>query len=284
MKRFISFALCGALTMSLLCVPSFALKGTVLNPEEMQYISPRQVEIWEETFQGGDTPFLLLTPEEQEAQGMAASKKVNEAYRDRNDDGGTIVPEEEQAPEEEPEEELKQGASGQPSAWAAEEVEAAIARGLVFGLTDDPGYQDPITREQFAELAFTTVRAMIDGNFPHPAFDDCDNPWVLQAAGMGVVNGVGNNLFDPKATTNREQIAAMIYRAWDLVGAPVPPEGLDSYADSGEVSSWAVDAVGVMTASGIMKGTSDTTLSPKGPCTVEQAILLCYRLYHQIFK
>lgn len=174
--------------------------------------------------------------------------------------------------------------SSTPSAWAQSEIEAAIDTGLVPSLTDDPGYQDAITREQFAELAFTTVRVMIDGNFPHPAFDDCDNPRVLQAAGMGVVNGVGDNLFDPKATTNREQIAAMLYRAWDLVGSPVDSEGLDAYADGGEVSSWAVDSVGVMTASGIMKGTSDTTLSPKDPCTVEQAILLCYRLYQQVFS
>ena len=39
-----------------------------------------------------------------------------------------------------------QGA-GAPSDWAKAEVEAAVAAELVPELTDDPGYQDPITRE-----------------------------------------------------------------------------------------------------------------------------------------
>jgi len=55
--------------------------------------------------------------------------------------------------------------------------------------------------------------------------------------------------------------------------------GIDKYDDRGEVSDWAVDGVGVLAANGIMKGTSDTTLSPKSPCTVEQSIILIYRLY-----
>lgn len=256
MKRIISVFLCSALTLGLLSAPAFALKGVVINPEEARYITPEEMQALEAQAAEGNPPADL------EGISFGESVKVD-------------IPTEESELEPEPEPEV----NGQPSGWAQAEIEAAIARGLVPVFTDVPSYQDAITREQFAELVFCTVRSIIDGNFPHPPFDDTDNPRVLQAAGMGIVNGVGNNLFAPKETTNREQIATMLYRAWDLVRVAGPSEGLEGYTDSGEVSDWAVDAVGAMTAAGIMKGTSDTTLSPKDPCTVEQAILLCYRFY-----
>lgn len=171
-----------------------------------------------------------------------------------------------------------------PSAWAKAEIDAAIVAGLVPALTGNPGYQDAITREQFAELAFTATMQMTTGEteIKLVTFSDTENPSVRKAAGLGIVNGVGNDLFDPTQTTNREQIATMLQRAWGVVGTPTPAISLTSYTDAGEVSGWAVDAVGSMTASRIMKGTSDTTLSPKAPCTVEQAILLVYRLYQQV--
>lgn len=170
------------------------------------------------------------------------------------------------------------------SAWAREEIAAAESEGLIPALTDNPNYQAPITREQFAELAVNAVMKMSNGVTANGTVDftDTDNMQVRRAAGMGIVNGVGEGRFDPKATISREQIATMLHRAWGLTGTPVPAVSLSSYTDAGEVANWAVDAVGSMTASGIMKGTSDTVLSPQAPCTVEQAILLVYRLYQQV--
>lgn len=170
------------------------------------------------------------------------------------------------------------------SSWAQEEIAAAESAGLIPTLTDNPNYQAPITREQFAELAVNAVMKMSNGVTTNGTadFTDTDNMQVRRAAGMGIVNGVGEGRFDPKATISREQIATMLHRAWGLTGTPVPAISLSSYTDAGEVSNWAVDAVGSMTASGIMKGTSDTVLSPQAPCTVEQAILLVYRLYQEV--
>lgn len=171
-----------------------------------------------------------------------------------------------------------------PSAWAKNEIDAAISAGLVPTLTGNPGYQDAITREQFAELALCATLQMTTGEtkIKLVSFSDTENPSVRKAAGLGIVTGVGNDLFSPTQATNREQIATMLYRAWGIVGTPAVSQGLDSYTDGASVSSWAADAVGAMAASGIMKGSSDTTLSPAAPCTVEQAILLVYRLYQQV--
>ena len=179
---------------------------------------------------------------------------------------------------------------GGPSSWAVSEIEQAAAAGLIPQLTGTPGYQDTITREQFAELAVQAVTVMLDAELDAAAdttFTDCQNPAVLQAYQAGIVSGVGERAFDPNTATNREQIAAMIARAISYVGgqtgvniAPAAAN-VDGFVDKGEVSDWAVDSVGLLAANGIMSGTSDTTLSPKDPCTVEQSVLLLYRVYEQ---
>lgn len=175
------------------------------------------------------------------------------------------------------------------SDWAVDEVNAASAAGLIPVFTGNPGFTDTITREQFAELIVQTV-TVICGKAPtlntELKFTDCGNPKVLLAASAGIVNGVGGNKFAPDTPTNREQIATMIHRAIRYVKeqtgtdlAPLPAS-LQAYTDKDEVSGWAVEGVGVLAANNIMKGTSDTTLSSKNSCTVEQSILLAYRAYH----
>ncbi len=177
------------------------------------------------------------------------------------------------------------------SDWAVEELKAADEVGLVPSLTGNPGLQDAITREQFAELVAHAANVIYGGDLFDMAeveklhFSDCDNEAVRQAATIGVVTGVGDGKFAPAQTTNREQIATMIARAIAYLNdkdnknvAPIAGD-IEKFTDKGQVSAWAVDGVGVLAANGIMAGTSATTLSPKNSCTVEQSILLLYRVY-----
>ena len=180
------------------------------------------------------------------------------------------------------------------SDWAVEELKAAGEVGLVPSLTGNPGFQDAITREQFAELVAHAANVIYGGDLFDMAeveklhFSDCDNEAVRQAATIGVVTGVGDGKFAPAQTTNREQIATMIARAIaylnDKDNKNVAPNAgdIEKFTDKGQVSAWAVDGVGVLAANGIMAGTAATTLSPKDSCTVEQSILLLYRVY-QLF-
>ena len=101
------------------------------------------------------------------------------------------------------------------SNWAKETVEKAREAELIPVLTDDPAYKAAITREQFAELAVAMVEQVCgEAEWKgEKTFADCDNENVLLAAELGIVSGVAEGKFDPKVTTNREQIAAMVDRA-----------------------------------------------------------------------
>lgn len=173
------------------------------------------------------------------------------------------------------------------SDWARDGVAAACESGLVPALTGNPGYQDAITREQFAELAAQTA-AVICGSPDAPSanpFTDTANPAVLRAFQAGIVSGVGGGRFAPTQTTDREQIAAMIARVTAYVKektgvdlTPTPAD-LSRFSDKGAVSAWAAEGMGLLAANGIMNGTTATTLFPQSSCTVEQSILLLQRVY-----
>ena len=186
---------------------------------------------------------------------------------------------------------LSQLAANQPSSWAKAEVEAATAAGLVPALTGSPGYQNSITRQQFAELVVTLVEKSVGNSLeaaPAGTFSDCDSLAVRKASAAGIVNGMGGGLFAPNQTTNREQIATMVNRAIQVIKAETgtdltPVKGsISKFADKSSVSSWAVEGVGALAANGIMNGTSSTQLSPKATCTVEQSILLSFRTFEKM--
>lgn len=174
------------------------------------------------------------------------------------------------------------------SDWAVNEVEAAQRLGLIPELTGDPAFKDTITREQFAELAVQMVTVAL-GETPNTTgaetFTDTTNEKIIQAAAAGIVNGMGDGTFAPKANTTREQIATMIYRSIVYIdnetGINIAPAAGDisKFTDKDLVSYWAVRGVSVLASNGIMNGTSDTTLDPQSSCTVEQSILLLYRVY-----
>lgn len=174
-----------------------------------------------------------------------------------------------------------------PSSWAVDEIDAARMAGLIPELTGNPGFQDSITREQFAELALQLVKVVYGESADMTqakSFSDCTNPAVLEASAFGIVEGYGGNKFSPKNTTDRQQIATMLGRSItalkDLTGKDAAPKAgsVDQFSDKDAIASWAKSGVGLLAANGIMKGSGGRAM-PTDPCTVEQSILMCYRIY-----
>lgn len=109
-------------------------------------------------------------------------------------------------------------------------------------------------------------------------FSDTNDVNVEKMAGIGVVNGMGNNRFDPNAQLTREQAAVMLARLANAAGNPLE-EGDVTYADRAQMSSWAIEAVGMMQAAGIMGGVGNNAFAPRDPYTREQSIVTIMRLY-----
>jgi hypothetical protein len=73
----------------------------------------------------------------------------------------------------------------------------------------------------------------------------------------------------------------MLARLADVIGQPIPPSA-PTFTDNAQISSWAVDAVGQMQATGIMGGIGNNMFAPKGDYTREQSIVTILRLFNEL--
>ena len=116
-----------------------------------------------------------------------------------------------------------------------------------------------------------------------------DGEWykdaVSWAAENKIVSGVSENEFAPDDNITREQIAVILYRYAILKNYDTKKAAeLSGYADFNEVSSWSKDALEWATAMGIIKGTSETTLSPKETATRAEVATMFMRFAENIAK
>lgn len=173
------------------------------------------------------------------------------------------------------------------SSWATKELDQANAYGLI---TDkiEGNMKAPITREEFAEVA---VRLYEISTGKEVAFDAADsfadtkNQEILKAYHLKIVNGtdMGKRLFSPNQLTNREQVAAMLYRTLEAIkpGESFVVSGNPDYSDGNIVSSYAVEALKFMSKNDLLKG-SNGKIDPKGTCTREMAVIIAFRILQRL--
>jgi len=170
----------------------------------------------------------------------------------------------------------------EPSSWAVETVEWAIVLGIV-PQNLQSNYTQPITRAEFAVLAVTFYEFWHGEIAGRSYFNDTNDINVQKAAYVGLVSGIGNNMFAPNSQLTREQAAVMLSRLAYLFDIPLPNQ-TTTFADMRSISNWALDAVGQMQATGIMGGIGNNMFSPQGQYTREQSIITIVRLNELIME
>ena len=112
--------------------------------------------------------------------------------------------------------------------------------------------------------------------------DDLHAQRVAASCGeLGIVNGVGNNKFEPDSNITREQMAAILFRYAAMSGFDTSARGnLDQYPDRGDVSGYAVEPLSWAVAEGLIKGTDNGNgilLDPQGNATRAQVATIIMR-------
>lgn len=172
------------------------------------------------------------------------------------------------------------------SDWAHPELEKAESVGL---MTDRVrgNMKANVTREEFAELMANLGESFYDLSsleLNPNTFTDTQNPRILLAYEMAVVNGVGGGRFDPNGNATREQIAAMLGRAV-LVLAPDADTTYDvrrMFTDQDQIAPYALPFVLYLTQYEVIGGMGDGRFAPTEPCTREQAVVMTVRLYEAL--
>lgn len=122
------------------------------------------------------------------------------------------------------------------------------------------------------------------------SFTDMErNSWydaaVDWAAENGVTLGYSDEEFGPRDNVTREQMATLLYRYLKDLGFDVSATGdYSAYADGGEVSAWASEAMRWAIGSGLLIGRSDTILAPRGTATRAEVATMFKRLVTLMVK
>lgn len=168
-----------------------------------------------------------------------------------------------------------------PYAWARSQIEILREKGIVTGKTHNtyaPG--ENVTRGDFAMFL---VRALgISGEGENFTDVDPDKEYASAlAAGKaaGIINGVGENKFNPEAHISRQDMMTMLGRALGLSG-----EGMEignTFTDVNLVADYALSHVKAVVAKGLIRGNADGTLNPLGNTTRAEAAVIMDRIMNK---
>ena len=173
------------------------------------------------------------------------------------------------------------------SDWFYDAVTYAYENGLMDGV--GMGLFAPNSETTRAQLV--TILHRLAGQ-PAPSgdsgFSDVETgTWytdaVAWAAQNGIVNGVSDTQFAPGDDITREQLAVILYRYATYQGYAVSQRAdLSGFVDAGTISTYAQEALSWANATGLITGTTGTTLSPKGSATRAQVATILSRFCQDV--
>ena len=171
--------------------------------------------------------------------------------------------------------------------WFAPNIDYVVKAGLFHGrnaIYFDPN--TPMTRAELVTVLWRNAGNHDSENDTEVTFVDCAaGSWytnaVNWAAKEGIVNGVGENRFDPNGKVTREQLATILFRYAETLGRDTEAKAdFADFEDGSKVSSWAKDAMQWAVAEGIIAGSEDggkLYLAPRGEATRAQVATMLMR-------
>lgn len=175
------------------------------------------------------------------------------------------------------------------SDWYADAVQYVFANGLMAGTSDTTFSPNATT----TRAMIVTILYRLEGTpavtgttaFTDVAAGQYYADAVAWAAQNGIVSGTSATTFSPDGVITREQMAAILYRYAQHKGYDVTAKAdLSVFTDAAQVSTYATDAMAWANASGLISGTSATTLSPAGSATRAQVATILMRFCENIAK
>ena len=167
-------------------------------------------------------------------------------------------------------------------AWYESAVQYSYTHGLMNGTGNDLFSPDlPTTRAMAVTLLYRLDGEPDGGNhsftdIPRDAYYSDAVAWAAEA---GIVEGVSAELFAPNRPITREQLVTILARYAGYSGQDITAEPLiDAFSDGNMVASYALNAMNWALRSGLIRGTSEDRLSPRGTATRAQVAQIIMRL------
>lgn len=171
------------------------------------------------------------------------------------------------------------------SKWTADSIESARKLNIISGNYNFPG---AITREEFCEMIYSYLENVAkislnaDNEMP---FDDTNNEHIGALYSLEIISGKSKTMFAPDYALTREEAAAILCRMINKIYPNyTATEQYFDFADSDQVSAYAMNNIQTLCNMRIMNGVGDNRFAPQDLYTTEQAIATLVRVYENIGK
>jgi hypothetical protein len=171
------------------------------------------------------------------------------------------------------------------TSWAKDHILTAFLNGWMNGTSSAAFSPDaPLTRAQAAAVfvRLCGLDAVKDSAW---SFSDSGGGWaeayIDTARKYGLVEGVGNNRFEPERSVTREEMAVMLGRMLryaDNAAQMVFPDVTE------DMNAWSFEAIRILTANGVLEGYPDGLFRPAGLVTRAEVTAMLSRLDLTLLK
>nr|WP_243864859.1 S-layer homology domain-containing protein [Paenibacillus castaneae] len=175
--------------------------------------------------------------------------------------------------------------------WAKNQIEVLASKGIINGISDKAfAPRQSVTRADFLVLLVRTLEVDVSkgagSEFADVKESDYFHDAVRIARGLGITEGVGNNMFLPHEPITREDMIVLTERTLRLVKQMTTDpneEQLSQFKDHAKIADYAVKSVAAMVKMGLVQG-SGGMIDPKGTTNRAQAAVLMYNIYTNLYK
>ena len=170
-----------------------------------------------------------------------------------------------------------------PTDWYYEYVNFAVQNSLINGMEDGRFAPNLDTSRAMVVTVLWRLEGKPEGG--ENIFTDVpEDAWYTEAvswaAGIGAVNGIGDDKFAPDETVTREQLVAILFRYAGQKGYPVSARAdLTEFADADSVSGYAKEAMQWAVAMKLIDG-ADGMLMPQNGAARCQMLAILMRFHY----
>ena len=173
-----------------------------------------------------------------------------------------------------------------PEDWFYEAVRYVYDRGLMNGITSTTFGPNRTTERGM----IVTILYRLEGEptvgastFSDVASNFYYTDAIAWAAENDIVNGYPDGTFRPGQAITRQEMATILYRYASYKGYDVSASAsLSGYTDAAQVGAYAADAMAWANATGLVTGTTVTTLTPTGGATRAQVATILMRFLNTL--
>lgn len=174
--------------------------------------------------------------------------------------------------------------------WYHEDLDFVMERGLFYGTSDTTfSPYNTMTRGMMVTVLYRLEGTPDVSEVENPFTDVNDDTWCVDAVkwaySTGVSEGYTDGSFGTSIEITRAQAAKMLYgyACFKELDTSAYAE-FDGFADASQLGKWAYDSMHWALGSGIINGTSATTINPNGNATRCQlaAIFARYLRYYEL--